>query len=136
MAKKEEARFDFESATYMNLDDKGRFRCEICHRKFLVTGVDITIFDFTICSSCLKSGPQVVAYKAMQNAEDKDRIAEEWQYDESDPLDQQNIAGMAKQYRTLARQLQGLDSFEDLRGGKFAMEIVNTPADQRKGKAA
>jgi hypothetical protein len=136
MAKKKEIRFDFESATYMNLDDKGRFRCEICYRKFLVSGVDITLDDFTICPFCLKSGPQVVASKAMQNAENKDRIAEEWQYDESDPLDQQNIAGMAKQYRTLAKQIQGLDSFEDLRGGKFAMEIANSPPGTWKREAA
>ncbi|MHB1011653.1 MAG: hypothetical protein ACYC37_01890 [Desulfobacteria bacterium] len=127
MATKKVIRFEFAPADTIALSRKGEFPCRICHHDFVVPEVDITILGFTICPTCILSGPAEVAKDADSNAVFKD-VLEMWS---EDPIDQK---GIKKLYFRLAKALRRLDSFEDLPGGAVAVAIARVkPEDLRRG---
>lgn len=134
---REKFRFEFASEEELNLKAGGKFQCNLCCHYFVVPGVDVTLYYFTLCPSCILSGPAAVAAEAKRFAADKDRIWRIWEFADSwsGPQDAKDLAG---QYRSLASRLRGVGSFEEIPGGAVAVAIAGaaTKARPRRKKAA
>ena len=139
MKKAKETRFEFSGNYHSELDlSCGKVKCDICEQRSKYIHVAIVLDDFLICPACLQSGPAAVAAELERIAGDKDHITRQWGYSDSS-LDRVNISDMCRGYRKLAKLLRGLDSFEDLPGGKIALgvaEVLQAPAAGRKRRAA
>ena len=140
--KKEEQKIRFEFTGHYHsdllIDRYGRVKCDICEKWSKYVHVGVVLDDFLICPTCVLSGPQALATEVSRIAGDKDYIARKWGYPDTS-LGRQDIAGMARAYRSLAKVFRGIGSFEDLPGGTVAMAVAKTllaPAAGRKRRAA
>lgn len=128
--KREKIRFRFASDDGLHLQRGGKFQCNLCDHYFVVPGIDVTLYWFTICPSCILSGPAAVVAEAKRFAEDKDRIKRIWEITDSGtgPQDATDLAG---QYRGLALRLRGIGSFEEIPGGAVAVAIAGVATKDR-----
>ncbi len=142
MKKVKGIRFEFSGNYHSDMvpDRWGRIRCDICGARNRSTGVNVVLDDFLICPACICTGPAAVAAEAKRIAGDKDRIAEIWDYAESDnDLEKDFFQSMSRGYRGMAMALRGVHSFEELPGGKIALGVageMRAPVGRKKGKAA
>ena len=71
---KEKLRFRFASEDDLFLTRGGKFKCNLCDHYFVVPEIDITLHWFTLCPSCILSGPAAVAAEAKRCAAAEDRM--------------------------------------------------------------
>jgi len=108
-------------------DEGNKVRCGVCFNLFEYPEIGTNLTGFTICPTCVLSGPVAVAAEALRSARNKDRLAI-WS---EDPDDQRDFAS---DYRSIARMLRRVESFMDIPGGAHALAIASVkPEDVERG---
>lgn len=123
MKKEEEVQFGFTVGD-LATDSRGRTDCNICYRPFVVAEVEIMLSGFTVCPSCVLSGPRTVATATERASRNKARL-EPWG---DTPTDRQ---GIARCYREVSKELRRIESFEELPGGVMAVAIAGVATKDR-----
>jgi len=136
MKKKAGVRFEFAGDFHssFNPDSKGRIKCDFCGEWYKASGVCVVLYEFTICPSCIQTGPHAIAAEADRMSKDKARIARQWGEKAPDFSE-----SMAQEYHKLHQALQGIRSFGELTGGKVALGVAGALKRKdrgRKGRAA